>query len=411
MRSPLLENGRDELVSNVIATERTTVGIVGAGPAGLSLAHLLSRVGVDSVAIDIRTRNEIEQTHRAGILEQDSVRMLVEAGVSDRVLRDGHEHKGIELRFGGQNHRIDFHGLVGASTYLYPQTDVFIDLADARERDGGEVRFGVTDTEVAGVADEHPVVRFTEADGTRRELRCDYVVGADGSHGICRKLVPEELRRKFFREYPFAWFGVMVEAPASAAELIYNHSERGFALISQRTESLQRMYFQCAPGEDPDDWSDDRVLSELQARVAGDDGFELKTGPIREKTVLPFRSFVQEPMRYGNLLLAGDAAHTVPPTGAKGLNLALADVRVLAEILERAVVGRDPAALDEYTDRALDRVWRAQHFSYWMTTMMHKATDTTAFDERRQLGELRSLVASESGRRFLAEGYTGWPGR
>ncbi|WP_182357675.1 4-hydroxybenzoate 3-monooxygenase [Tomitella gaofuii] len=397
--------------------ERATVGIVGAGPAGLMLAHLLARAGIDTVAIDVRTRHEIETTHRAGILEQDSMRLLVDSGVSDRVLRDGHEHKGIELRFDGRNHRIDFHGLTGASTYLYPQTDVFIDLADARERDGGDVRFGVSGTAVTGIdggAGQTPTVRFTDADGARVELRCDYVVGADGSHGTCRKLVPETLRRRFFREYPFAWFGVMVQAPPSAPELIYNRSERGFALISQRTEDLQRMYFQCSPGEDPDAWSDDRVLTELQARVAGGDGFELKTGPIAEKTVLPFRSFVQEPMRYGYLLLAGDAAHTVPPTGAKGLNLALADVRLLAEILERAVHGGDPAALDEYTDRALDRVWKAQHFSYWMTTMMHSldpSAEVTPFDERRQVGELRTLVESESGRRFLAEGYTGWPGR
>ncbi|WP_182346822.1 4-hydroxybenzoate 3-monooxygenase [Tomitella gaofuii] len=397
--------------------DRTTVGIVGAGPAGLMLAHLLARTGIDTVAIDIRTRHEIETTHRAGILEQDSMRLLVDSGVSDRVLRDGHEHKGIELRFDGRNHHVDFQGLTGASTYLYPQTDVFIDLADARERDGGDVRFGVSDTEVTGidgVAGQTPAVRFTDADGARVELRCDYVVGADGSHGTCRKLVPETLRRRFFREYPFAWFGVMIEAPPSSPELIYNRSERGFALISQRTENLQRMYFQCSPGEDPDAWSDDRILAELQARVAGGDGFELKTGPITEKTVLPFRSYVQEPMRYGNLLLAGDAAHTVPPTGAKGLNLALADVRLLAEILERAVHGGDPAALDEYTDRALDRVWKAQHFSYWMTTMMHSldpSAEATLFDERRQVGELRTLVESESGRRFLAEGYTGWPGR
>jgi p-hydroxybenzoate 3-monooxygenase len=215
-------------------------------------------------------------------------------------------------------------------------------------------------------------------------------------------------RRQFFREYPFAWFGIICQAPRSAPELIYNHSERGFALISQRTEAMQRMYFQCDPDEDVDAWSTDRIWSELQARV-GANGYTLREGPILEKTVLRFRSFVTEPMRYGNLLLAGDAAHTVPPTGAKGLNLALADVKVLAEVLERTLHGRDADALDEYPDRALARVWRSQHFSYWMTTMLHRLPGASDFDVRRQLAELSSVVTSRAGATFLAEGYTGWP--
>ena len=386
----------------------TQVAIVGAGPAGLMLSHLLARAGIDSVAIDVRRRSEIEETHRAGILEQDSVDLLVGSGVSDRVHRDGYRHDGIELAFGGDSHRIDFQGLVGASTQLYPQTDVFVDLADARERDGGDVRFGVRDVAVDGLTTT-PVVRFTDADGIDHEVRARFLVGTDGSRSLCRREVPEAARRQYFREYPFAWFGILAEAPPSAPELIYNHSSRGFALISQRTESLQRMYFQCDPDEDADDWSDDRIWEELQSRL-GANGHTLKEGPIISRTVLPFRSFVQEPLHHGRLVLAGDAAHTVPPTGAKGLNLALADVRVLAEELERAVAVDDPAGLAAYSDRALGRVWKAQHFSYWMTTMLHALPDASPFDVRRQEGELAGLVASTAGSTYLAEAYTGWPG-
>ncbi|KQT94706.1 4-hydroxybenzoate 3-monooxygenase [Marmoricola sp. Leaf446] len=387
---------------------RTRVGIVGGGPAGLMLSHLLALSGIDSVVVDVRTRREIEQTHRAGILEQDSVRMLVESGVSDRVLRDGYRHGGIELAFAGAGHRIDFEALVGAAAQLYPQTDVFVDLADARERDGGDVRFGVTEVSVHDLTADEPRVRFTDADGAAHEVRCELVVGADGSRGVCRGSVPEGQRRQYFREYPYAWFGILAEAPPSAPELIYNHSDRGFALISQRTETLQRMYFQCDAGEDVRQWSDDRIWEELQTRV-GANGYTLCQGPITSKTVLPFRSFVQEPMRHGRLVLAGDAAHTVPPTGAKGLNLALADVRVLAEEVERALAKQDLGLLDAYGERALERVWKAQHFSYWMTTMLHRLPDASDFDVRRQEGELTSLVSSTAGSTYLAEGYTGWP--
>ena len=387
---------------------RTTIAIVGGGPAGLMLSHLLAVSGIDSIVIDLRTRQEIEETHRAGILEQDSVRMLVDTGVSDRVLHDGYRHEGIELAFGGEGHRIDFEGLVGASAQLYPQTDVFIDLANARERDGGDVRFGVSEVSVVDVTSESPGVLFTDADGKAHEIRCDYLVGSDGSRSLCRHAFPEAQRRQYAREYPFAWFGILCQAPPSAPELIYNHSDRGFALISQRTDSLQRMYFQCDVDANVADWSDDHVWDELQARV-GANGHTLQEGTITSKTVLPFRSFVQEPMRHGNLLLAGDAAHTVPPTGAKGLNLALADVRVLAEELERAVTKKDGAVLDDYTTRALGRVWKAQHFSYWMTTMLHLAPDASPFDVRRQIGELSMVVSSRAGSTYLAEAYTGWP--
>ncbi|MGB3485829.1 MAG: 4-hydroxybenzoate 3-monooxygenase [Mycobacterium sp.] len=385
---------------------RTQVAIIGGGPAGLMVSHLLHLAGVDSIVVESRTRKEIETTHRAGILERDSVRLLVDSGVSDRVLSHGHEHRGIELRFGGTSHRIDFAGLVGASTWLYPQTDVFGDLADARERDGGDIRFGTGKADVTGVESDVEV-RYLDSDGVRQEVRCDYVVGADGSRSGCRDLIPH--RRQFFREYPFAWFGILAQAPPSHPELIYASSPRGFALISQRTATIQRMYFQCDPDTDVAEWSDSRIWAELQRRVDGDDGFELRQGPILERTVLPFRSFVQEPIRHGRLLLAGDAAHTVPPTGAKGLNLALADARVLAECLVRAVRKDTPDALDEYPSRALHRVWKAQHFSYWMTRLLHRLPGCDEFDERRQLAELGSVVESVAGSTFLAEAYTGWP--
>ncbi|KJY38926.1 MULTISPECIES: 4-hydroxybenzoate 3-monooxygenase [Streptomyces] len=385
------------------------VAVVGAGPAGLMLAHRLGRAGVDTIVIDTRTRHEIATTQRAGILEADAARDLIETGVGDRILREGHEHEGTELRFGGRPHRLDFKELVGASVWLYPQTDVFTDLADARERDGGTVHFGVKDTEVLDITTGAPRVRYTAADGSRHEIRARYVVGADGSRSMCRNLVPEDRRVRYGKEYPFAWFGIMAEAPASAPELVYAHSEHGFALISRRTETVQRMYFQCAPDEPVDAWPDDRVWETLQARVAGEDGFRLKEGPILEKTVLRFRSFVQEPMGWGSMLLAGDAAHTVPPTGARGLNLALHDVKVLADVLLRALGTEGEAALAEYEPRALRRIWRAQNFSHWMTRLLHTPPGASPFDLRRQLGELDNVVGTRAGRAYLAEQYTGWP--
>ncbi|MFJ7266646.1 4-hydroxybenzoate 3-monooxygenase [Streptomyces sp. NPDC099050] len=385
------------------------VAIIGGGPAGLMLAHRLGRAGVETIVIDTRSRREIETTQRAGILEADAARDLVETGVSDRVLREGREHEGVEIRVGGRPYRIDFKELVGQSVWLYPQTDVFTDLADARDRDGGTVHFGVKDTEVLDLTTDAPRVRYTAPDGSRQEIRARYVVGADGSRSMCRDLVPEDRRVRYGKEYPFAWFGIMAEAPTSAPELVYAHSEHGFALISQRTETVQRMYFQCDPDESVDTWQDDRIWETLQVRVAGQDGFRLHEGPILEKTVLRFRSFVQEPMRWGSMVLAGDAAHTVPPTGARGLNLALHDVKVLAPVLVRALGSAGEAVLDDYQPRALQRVWRAQNFSYWMTQLLHTAPGGTPFDLRRQLGELDNVVGNRAGRAYLAEQYTGWP--
>ncbi len=384
---------------------RTQVGIVGAGPAGLVLSHLLALAGIDSVVLDIRTREAIEETIRAGVLEQGTVDLLCDTGVGDRCLAEGARHEGVQLRFRGEGHRIDFADLVGRSIWLYPQHEVLKDLIAARLAAGADVRFGVTDVALHDVV-HAPRLTFSDADGSAVELGCDVIAGCDGSAGVSRAAVPD--RVDHFRAYPFAWFGILCEAPRSSPELAYAHSRRGFALISTRSADVQRMYFQCDPDEDADAWSDDRIWSELQARVAGE-GFTLREGPIVQRGVLPMRSYVSDPMQHGRLYLAGDAAHTVPPTGAKGLNLAVADVRVLARALEAFFRDGSTDLLDTYTATALRRVWRAQHFSWWMTSMLHLADDATEFDVRRQLGELDLVTSSRAGATFLAEAYTGWP--
>lgn len=386
----------------------TQVAILGAGPAGLMLSHLLAKSGIASTVVEIRSREEIAETVRAGILEHGTVNMLVDSGVSDRVLRDGDRHDGIELRFNGESHRIDFKELVGESVWLYPQTDVFKDLAARREADDGDIRYSVTGTSVHDIEGK-PRVWFTGADGVDYELKADFIVGADGSRSQCRLQIPEAHRKWYFHEYPFAWFGILAEAPRSSDELIYANSENGFALISQRTPTVQRMYFQCDPDENVAEWNDDRIWETFRSRVNGN-GFTLKEGPVIDKMVLKFRSFVHTPMRHGNLFLAGDAAHTVPPTGAKGLNLAIHDVKMLFEGLDSYYSRGSSDLLDSYSSRALDRVWKAQQFSYWMTSMLHTPADADDFSRARQLGELNSVVSSSHGQAYLAEAYTGWPG-
>lgn len=387
----------------------TQVGIIGGGPAGLMLSHLLSRAGIENIVVESRSREDIYATHRAGILEAGTVSMLTDTGVDGRVLTQGDEHSGIDLRFGGESHPLDFRDLVGATVTLYAQNEVFHDLAHARKRDGGDVRYEADVDELLDVTSARPGFRFRDADGVRHEVRADLLVGADGSRSFCRRWVPEAARENFTMEYPFAWFGILAQAPKSSPELIYSRSERGFALISQRSPDVQRMYFQCDPGANVKDWSEDRIWAELQARVDGPDGLELKTGPILDKSVLAFRSFVRQPLRHGQLFLAGDAGHTVPPTGAKGLNLAFADIKVLFEAIDSYYSGHGDALLDAYSDTALRRVWKAQHFSYWMTQLLHTRPEATAFENARTLGELASIVGSRYGGQYLAEAYTGWP--
>jgi p-hydroxybenzoate 3-monooxygenase len=388
---------------------RTQVGIVGAGPAGLMLSHLLHLRGVDSVVIDLQTRETIEQTIKAGILEQGTVDLMRQTGVGDRLTRDGFVHHGINLAFGGGMHRINLYELTGGrAVTVYAQHEVLKDLIAKRLADGGDVRFGVTETTVEDLQTEQPRITFTH-EGREESLECDFVIGADGSRTYTRFLIPTgEVRTDFFRQYPFAWFGILAEAPPSSDELIYAHSERGFVLVSTRSPSVQRLYFQCDPETKVDDWSDDRIWSEFEARLSPS-GASVTTGNIFKKDVLQFRSFVCEPMQYGRLFLAGDSAHTVPPTGAKGLNLAMADVHVLDRALGAYYQSKDTGLLQSYTDTALRRVWRAQWFSFWMTSMLHRFSDATDFDLRRQVAELELVTSSTTAAKTLADNYTGLP--
>jgi p-hydroxybenzoate 3-monooxygenase len=388
---------------------RTQVGIVGAGPAGLLLSHMLHLRGVDSVVVDVQTRESIEQTIKAGILEQATVDLLRQTGVGDRMMRDGFVHHGINLAFSGGLHRIDLYELTGGrSVMVYAQHEVLIDLIAKRLADGGDVRFGVSDTKVDGVDTDQPTISFTQ-DGVQQTLECDFVVGADGSRTFTRFLIPEgEVRTDFFRQYPFAWFGILCEAPPSSDELIYAHSDRGFVLISTRSPSVQRLYFQCNPETRVEEWPDDKIWEEFDARLAPA-GVTVKTGEIFKKDVLQFRSFVCEPMQYGRLYLAGDAAHTVPPTGAKGLNLAASDVHILDRALGAYFDAKDTGLLESYTQTALRRVWRGQWFSWWMTSMLHRFSDATDFDLRRQMAELQLVTSSTTAAKNLAENYAGLP--
>jgi p-hydroxybenzoate 3-monooxygenase len=388
---------------------RTQVGIVGSGPAGLMLSHLLHLQGIESVVVDKRTRQEIEETIKAGVLEDGTTRLLEETGLGERMKKEGAVHHGIYLRFGGESHRIHLSELTGGKTVtVYAQHEVLKDLIAKRLEDDGQVLFSVDDVSVEDLTSSAPRVSFTQ-DGARQELECDFVVGADGSQTYTRFLIPEgKVRRDYFRQYPFAWFGILAEAPPSSEELIYARHERGFALISTRSPTVQRLYFQCDPSDSVDNWSDDRIWAELHARVDGPDA-SVTDGRIFQKAILQFRSFVCEPMQYGRLFLAGDSAHTVPPTGAKGMNLAIADVGVLSKALAAFYEHKETDLLEAYTETVLRRVWRAQHFSYWMTTMMHRFPDATPFDLRRQVAELEAVTGTVAGATFLAENYVGLP--
>jgi p-hydroxybenzoate 3-monooxygenase len=387
----------------------TRVAILGAGPAGLLLSHLLHLDGIDSVVIESRSRQEIEATLRAGVLEQGTVDLLKSTGVGERMQREGFVHEGIYLRFGGGTHRIDFPSLTGGrSIMVYAQHEVIKDLVAARLAANGRILFEVKDASVYDLDTQSPKVRFHRG-GKLEELKCDFIAGCDGFHGITRPSIPSRARHEFTRIYPFGWFGILVEAPPSTDELIYAHHERGFALVSTRSPQIQRLYLQCDPGDEVKNWSDSRIWDELHARLETGQGWKLAEGRIFQKGIIAMRSFVVEPMRYGRLFLAGDAAHIVPPTGAKGLNLAAADVRVLSKALASFYSSGNEDALKGYSAKALRRVWRAEHFSWWMTSMLHRFHDESAFHHRLQLAELEYVATSRAKAQTLAENYVGLP--
>ena len=389
---------------------RTQVGIIGAGPAGLMLSQMLHLRGIDSVVVEARSRDAIEATIRAGVLEDGTVKLMAAVGAGERMQREGAAHHGFELRFNGQSLRIDLPGLTGGrSIMVYPQHEVLKDLTKVRLATGGQILFETKVTALEGVTTTSPKIHFTANDGQPRTLDCDFIAGCDGGYGVSRAAIPEgSVRTDYFRIYPFGWFGILAKAPPSADELIYAHHDRGFALISTRSPEIQRMYFQCDPADKAENWSSDRIWAELQARTAAE-GFRLKEGPIFQKGIITLRSFVSEPMQYGRLFLAGDAAHSVPPTGAKGLNLAVADVYVMDRALGAFYATGSSDLLDAYSKTVLRRVWRAQQFSWWMTSMLHRFHDGSAFDLRRQLAELDLVTSSRAAATNLAENYVGWP--
>jgi p-hydroxybenzoate 3-monooxygenase len=389
---------------------RTQVGIVGAGPAGLLLSHLLALRGIESVLIEIRSREYCEARQRAGVLEDGSVRLLRAAGLADRLNRQGIEHGGIYLQFAGERPHVDFRELTGGRTVtVYAQTEVVKDIIGRRLADAGPeaIQFEVTGTEVADLDTDQPKLRYTSRDGSRHEVTCDAIAGCDGFHGICRPAIPPGVQTVTERDYPYAWLGILADVPPSTDELIYAHHPRGFALHSLRGPTISRLYLQVRPDEDIADWPDQRIWDELSERFALP-GWELKQGPVLDKSITPMRSFVSTPMRYGRLFLAGDAAHIVPPTGAKGLNLALADVAYLAPALAGLSRGR-PDLADQYSDTCLNRVWRATHFSWWMTTMLHRTPGADDMERQLQLSQLRYVAASRAAATSLAENYTGYP--
>jgi p-hydroxybenzoate 3-monooxygenase len=388
---------------------RTQVGIVGAGPSGLLLSQLLHLEGIESVIVERRSRERVEGRIRAGVLEQGTVDLLVEAQVGERMRREGLVHGGVELSVDGVRHRIDFRDLTGGKAVtVYGQTEITKDLNEARLGAGGQIHFEALDVSLHDFGGARPKVRFRK-DGREHTIECDFVAGCDGFHGVCRQSVPESEIEIFERVYPFGWLGILAETPPVSDELIYVRHERGFALFSMRSKNRSRLYIQCAPDENLDEWPDDRIWHELRLRLGGDAAERLQTGPSIEKSVTPMRSFVAEPMRFGRLFLAGDAAHIVPPTGAKGLNLAAADVRALSRaLIDHYATGRTEQ-LDTYSERCLRRVWKTQRFSWWMTSLLHRFPEGVAFDGRLQLAELSYVTSSRAGATTLAENYVGLP--
>jgi p-hydroxybenzoate 3-monooxygenase len=385
---------------------RTQVGIIGAGPAGLLLAQLLAVRGIDSVVLENRSRDYVQARIRAGILEQGTVDVLTEAGVGERLHREGLRHDGIFLQYPGHREHLDFPGLCGRSVWAYGQTEVVKDLITARLAAGQQIEFEISGTTLHDVETDRPRITFTDSAGADQVLECDAIAGCDGFHGPSREVLPADVQQTWARSYPYAWLGILADVAPSTDELIYAWHPDGFALHSMRSPSVSRLYLQVDAEERIESWSHDRIWSELQHRLAFED-WQLRTGPITEASITPMRSFVSAPMRHGRLFLAGDAAHIVPPTGAKGLNLAVADVTVLSEALTALLAqGRSDLA-DAYSDTALRRVWRATHFSWWMTSMLHRSADE--FEAQLQLSQLRYVTSSPCAARSLAENYTGMP--
>jgi len=389
-------------------SQRSQVVVVGAGPSGLLLSHLLAARGVDSVVLEARSQAYVAARVRAGILEHSTVELLREAGLDARLRAEGAEHRGIHLHWPGQRHHLDFVDLVGRSVWAYGQTEVQKDLVAATAARGQEVHYEAADVALHELDGEHPHVTFTDADGVARRIDADAVVGCDGAFGPSRAAVPDAVRTTWERTYPFSWLGIMADVAPSTDELIYAWHPDGFAMHSLRSPSVSRFYLQVPAGTDVATWSDDRIWDALAERLGhGHDGWQLTPGPITDRSVLPMRSFVQTPMRHGRLFLVGDAAHTVPPTGAKGLNLAVADVGLLAPALAALLRDGDARQADSYSERALRRVWRCTHFSWWMTSMLHTSADP--FDRQLQLSQLRWVTSSAAGAAGLAENYAGLP--
>jgi p-hydroxybenzoate 3-monooxygenase len=389
-----------------VLSERTQVAIIGAGPAGLLLGQLLHRRGIEAVILESRSRDYVEARIRAGVLEQGTIDVLREAGVGERMDREGMRHGGIYLCFDHTLHHIPMSELTdGRAVMIYGQTEVVKDLIAARLEEGAPLRFECDGVSIGGLEQDEPVVRYTHA-GEERDLRCDIVAGCDGFHGVCRSAIPDGVITTWGRDYPYAWLGILADVAPSTDELIYAYSDRGFALHSMRSPSRSRLYVQVDPDEDIAEWPDDRIWSELHARLASAD-WELTEGPVLEKSITPMRSFVAAPMRYRSLLLAGDAAHIVPPTGAKGLNLAVADVTVLADALVAYLDRGSDTGINEYSDRCVSRVWRAQHFSWYMTTMLHLDSTDDEYGRQLQRSQLRYVTSSTAAARSLAENYVG----
>lgn len=392
-----------------MARLQTQVGIIGAGPAGLMLSHLLHLHGIHSVVLEARSRQYCEERIRAGVLEQGSVDMLRNAGVAARLDKEGMRHEGIELGLNRQRHRIPLAELTnGKAVTVYGQHEVVKDLIARLLADGVDIRFECGTVSLHNIDSPQPFLRRSR-DGSEDEIHCDYIAGCDGFHGISRPSLPQSALRTFERSYPFAWLGILAEAPPSRDELLYMHHERGFALYSMRSPSITRLYLQCKPDDDIAHWSDDRIWSELHTRLGCTDGWKPLEGHILQKGITGMRSHVTEPMQHGRVFLAGDAAHIVPPTGAKGMNLALADVYVLTEALSAFYKRNTSTQLDQYSAVCLRRVWKAQRFSWWMTSLLHRFDDATAFDQRRQLAELDYITSSRTAAASLAENYVGLP--